>query len=155
MFMQRWLVFTALLFTVCAAQAQSSPTGDGGLTIKDGQTISFDAQGKVIGGASGFWKGLPSELYTVGFSRQGSIAKIVLVQFQGTIHWNQRGEITSTSPDFAPKNTKTSKTGDKWAPVKSFKIEKNAIIIVTSNAEKLRLYDFEPTFVGKVDPIVQ
>jgi len=98
---------------------------------------------------------MPGKLYTVEFSATDSSATTVVVQFQGEIDWKMiGGTITHTSSDFAAKNAKTGKSGDKWVPVKSFSVGKNSIAIILENGENFRLHDFDMNFKGRVERIV-
>jgi hypothetical protein len=110
---------------------------------------------------AGYWHGHPGELYTAAFSEKGSTCyppsmlcpAPLEVQFQGGIDWTASS--ITTTPDFAVKSTKTSPhiLGSAWLPVKSFKIDKAALVVVTGNGETLRLHDFDIHFFGKFDRV--
>ena len=108
---------------------------------------------------AGYWHGHPGEPYTAAFSEKGSACfppsmfcpAALVVQFQGGIDWTASS--ITTSPDFAVKSTKTSHHAGAWLPVKSFKIDKATLLVVTGNGETLRLYDFDIHFFGKFDRI--
>lgn len=96
-------------------------TADGGLTLDEGQSVSFDATGKPAT-AAGFWKGLTNKLYTAQFfdDRTNSVA---IVEFQGTIRWDAVGKFSKTEDDFKPVRIKTLESNDEWVDVAGFALK--------------------------------
>jgi|ERR1035438_8030375 hypothetical protein len=145
--MHKWAIL--IVFAgVCTGQ---TPAADAGVRFKPGSSVSFDANGKLIQSreAVAYWHGHPGKLYTAAFSEKGSEKVTILVQFEGSIDWTAAAIITSA--DFAVKSTKTSAAAVAWLPIKSFKIDKNALIVVAGDGATLRLHDFDTHFTGKVD----
>lgn len=148
---QKCAILIVLVFAgVRAGQAQEA-AADAGVHFTQGSSVSFDANGKMIQSrdTAAYWHGHPGKLYTAAFSEKGSENATVVVQFQGDIEWTALA--ITTSSDFAVTATKTSTAAVTWLPVKSFKIDKNALIVVTGTGETLRLHDFDIHFSGKVD----
>lgn len=151
MLTQKWAVLIIFVFAgVCIGQAQEA-TADAGVHFTKDTTVSFDDNGKMIPSrdTAAYWHGHPGKLYTAAFSEKGSEKATVVVQFQGDIEWTALA--ITTSSDFAVKATRTSTAAVTWLPVKSFKIDKNALIVVTGAGKTLRLHDFDIHFTGKVD----
>lgn len=140
-----------ILAAACVGQTQSEAAADAGVHFTPGSSVSFDASGKLVQNneTEAYWHGHPSKLHTAAFSEKGTENATLVVQFQGGINWT-KSKIT-TSPDFAVKATKTSAAAVAWLPVKSFKIDKNALVVVTGAGETWRLHDFDIHFSGKVD----
>ncbi|MGC9947921.1 MAG: hypothetical protein ABSF64_16265 [Bryobacteraceae bacterium] len=144
------IIIVSFFAGVCAAQ---TPAADAGVTFKPGSSISFDANGKLVKSREtvSYWHGHPGKLYTAAFSEKGSEKATISVQFQGGIDWTAHA--ITTGSDFAVKGTKTSSAAATWLPVKSSKIDKNALIVVTGDGETLRLHDFDIHFTGQVDRV--
>lgn len=142
-------VMLTMFIVLAGACPGQDAAADAGVSVKDGQTMSFDANGKLISETEAYWHGHPGKLYTAAFSEKGSEDATVVVQFQGGINWTKNS--ITTDSDFAVKATKTSTAGVAWLPVKSFKVDKEALVVVTGDGETIRLHDFDIHFAGKVD----
>ena len=70
-------------------------TAYGGISLVEKGKVSFDSTGNVATKTAGFWMGLPDKLYTVLFRDNKTGDSAVIVEFQGTIRWNEDGKITA------------------------------------------------------------
>ncbi len=126
--------FAADLTIQTQVREGTGPTADGGVMLKEGESLRFDAKGSLMMKTAGFWKGLPDKLYTVSFQdKKGDI--VVVVEFQGTVKWDQDGKITETSKDFLPKKIKTRKHSDDWIEITNFELKGDRIKVVSKKSE--------------------
>jgi hypothetical protein len=151
MFLQKCAVLVVFA-GVCTCQAQDA-AADAGVHFTPGSSVSFDANGKMVKNneTAAYWHGHPGKFYTAAFSEKGTEDAKLLVQFQGDIDWTARA--ITTGSNFAVKATKTSTAAQVWVPVKSFKIDGPALVIVTGDGATLRLHDFDIHFSGKFDRV--
>jgi hypothetical protein len=144
-----------MLIVLAGACPGQEAAAEAGVNFKPGQTMSFDANGKLVQNneTEAYWHGHPGKLYTAAFSEKGSEKATVAVQFQGGINWTTNS--ITTNSDFAVTATKSSTAAVAWLPVKSFMIDKGALVVVTGDGETIRLHDFDIHFTGKVDRAVK
>jgi hypothetical protein len=151
MSLQKWAIL--IVFAgVCTGQNQEA-AAEAGVHFTPGSSVSFDANGKMVKNneTAAYWHGHPGKFYTAAFSEKGTENAKLLVQFQGDIEWTARA--ITVGSDFAVKATKTSTAAVAWLPVKSFKVDGPALIVVTGDGATLRLYDFDIHFTGKADHV--
>jgi hypothetical protein len=141
MFLQKWALF--FVFAGLAVGQAQEATADAGVHFTPGSSVSFDANGRMIknNDTAAYWHGHPGKFYTAAFSEKGTENAKLLVQFQGDIEWTAKA--ITTGSNFAVKATKTSTAAQVWLPVKSFKSDGPALVVVTggrsySPASRLR-----------------
>lgn len=129
----------------------------GGITVKAGDKVSFDARGVLSTNTAGFWRGTGGSyriaLYPPSPLQQSATA---FIEVSGAVRWGEDRNVQGYG-DFLSFSGRTNQI----LPIAKSEINSGALIITTGDGAKYKIYALSPFFTATivredgVEPAVQ
>jgi len=125
-------------------------TVKGGVTVKAGDKVSFDNQGRLKTDTAGFWKGEKDAKYKVLFRGQDG-KPLLIVELRGEVRWDSSRNISAGADNFL----RVATTDDKFIEISDRDLKTGQLVVSTKDGSKFKLYGLSCDFTGVAFPVGQ
>ena len=130
--------------------AQGNQLATGGVTVKQGDEVSFDYRGSLKTATAGFWNGKEGKTFTVLFRDQEG-NKFAIIALKGEVRWNTDRNVSTGKDNFLKITTKTA--SDKELKIVQRELVDGKLQITAEDGVKYIIYSLSCDFTGTIEKV--
>lgn len=127
---------------------QGKPQATGGVTVKEGDKVSFDYRGTLETKTAGFWRGEKDKTYRV-LLRNADGKGVAIVEMQGLVRWNTDRNVTVGEDNFLKITIDSD--GEKFVQITAREIKDGRLHIVAADGSRHTIYNLSCDFSASIE----
>jgi hypothetical protein len=133
---------------------QGQPQATGGVTVKEGDKVSFDAHGSLATKTAGFWKGTNGKTYRIALNapRSSTTAQqqvVALIEIDGTVRWNAERNVVEGQDSLRAIAT----ANDHFLPIAKREIKGGTLFVSAADGVRYKIYGLSSDFTATVEKV--